>query len=78
MAVDTEAPEAQDENTRPLTPSGRMMNRSPSFVQRMVIDVGGAGQLLGYLVKTAVKEPRATGAPPATRCTTCCASAGSR
>jgi len=58
MSVDTEPPEVNDDITRPLTASGRMMHRSPSSFQRIATDVGEAGQLLAYLVKTAVKEPR--------------------
>jgi phospholipid/cholesterol/gamma-HCH transport system permease protein len=43
---------------RKLTMSGRVMHGSPSFVRRMTGDMGEAGQLLGYLVRTAVREPR--------------------
>jgi phospholipid/cholesterol/gamma-HCH transport system permease protein len=58
MSVDTEAPELVEDTPRPLTTSGRMMHRSPGFFRRVAIDVGEGGQLLAYLVKTAVKEPR--------------------
>lgn len=48
----------QEDTDRPLTLSGRVMNSSPSTVQRIVTDVGESGRLLAHLVKTAVKEPR--------------------
>lgn len=57
MAVDI-APAEQEETQRPLTTSGRMMHASPAWVQRVIIDIGESGRLLGYLVKTAVREPR--------------------
>jgi phospholipid/cholesterol/gamma-HCH transport system permease protein len=43
---------------RPLTLSARVMHGSPRFLQRMAGDMGESGRLLGYLVKTAVREPR--------------------
>jgi len=58
MSVDLEAPPALEETPRPLTTSGRMMDRSPGFFQRIAVDIGEGGQLFAYLVKTAVKEPR--------------------
>jgi phospholipid/cholesterol/gamma-HCH transport system permease protein len=58
MSLDIEPAAVQEETTRPLTASGRMLHRSPKFVQRIVVDVGEGGKLFGYLVKTAVKEPR--------------------
>lgn len=58
MAVDTPPPPEVEQPQRPLTATGRVMHRSPSAVQRVVVDVGDAGRLLGQLVKTAVKEPR--------------------
>jgi phospholipid/cholesterol/gamma-HCH transport system permease protein len=57
MALDT-APVEPEETQRPLTTSGRLMHSSPAWVQRMVVDVGDSGRLLGHLVRTAVKEPR--------------------
>jgi phospholipid/cholesterol/gamma-HCH transport system permease protein len=54
-----DAPRDLDTGTgRPLTTRGRMMHASPQFFQRMVGDIGESGRLLGYLVKTAVTEPR--------------------
>lgn len=57
MALDI-APDEQEETQRPLTTSGRLMHGSPAWVQRMVVDIGQSGRLLGHLVTTAVKEPR--------------------
>lgn len=58
MVVDTPSPTGAEEEQRPLTRTGRVMHHAPAFVQRIVVDVGGSGQLLAGLVKTAVKEPR--------------------
>jgi phospholipid/cholesterol/gamma-HCH transport system permease protein len=60
MSVETRPIEApEDTGTgRPLTPSGRLMHGSPAFLRRMAGDMGESGQLLRYLVKSAVREPR--------------------
>lgn len=58
MALEVAPPDEVEEIDRPLTASGRVMHRAPAGVQRVLVDMGEAGRLLGYLVKTAVKEPR--------------------
>lgn len=50
--VETEPP------PRELPAGGRLMQKAPSGVQRVVSDVGESGRLLGQLVSTAVREPR--------------------
>ncbi|MCW2754439.1 MAG: hypothetical protein JWQ32_1850 [Marmoricola sp.] len=58
MSVDTARPPTYEEVLRPMTTSGRVMRAVPDWVQRLVVEVGQAGQLLAYLVKTAVTNPR--------------------
>ena len=58
MTVDLQEPPVHEDTGRPLTTTGRVMHRSPSGFQRVVVDVGQAGQLFASLVRTAVKEPR--------------------
>jgi phospholipid/cholesterol/gamma-HCH transport system permease protein len=58
MALEVAPPDEVEETDRPLTASGRVMHRAPAGVQRVLVDMGEAGRLLGYLVTTAVKEPR--------------------
>jgi phospholipid/cholesterol/gamma-HCH transport system permease protein len=58
MSLEVAPPDEVDQVDRPLTASGRLMHRAPAGVQRVLVDMGEAGRLLGYLVKTAVKEPK--------------------
>lgn len=58
MALDTAPVETTEETPRPLTTSGRMLQASPGWVQRVVVDVGQSGRLLASLLTMAVKEPR--------------------
>lgn len=43
---------------RELPVGGAAMQRAPSGVQRVVVDIGESGRLLAQLVTTAVREPR--------------------
>ncbi|HWJ09654.1 MAG TPA: ABC transporter permease [Nocardioides sp.] len=43
---------------RELPAGGAVMQKTPSGVQRVIVDVGESGRLLGRLVTTAVREPR--------------------
>lgn len=43
---------------RELPAGGVLMQRTPSGLQRVVVDVGESGRLLGQLISTAVREPR--------------------
>src|SRR5437879_7005051 len=58
MSLDIARPPSYEEVLRPITTSGRVMRALPGWVQGLVVEVGQAGQLLGYLVKTAVTNPR--------------------
>jgi phospholipid/cholesterol/gamma-HCH transport system permease protein len=43
---------------RELPAGGTVMQRTPSGLQRVIVDVGESGRLLARLVTTAVREPR--------------------
>lgn len=58
MTVDAAAPPSYEEILRPMTTSGRVMRSLPGWLQRLVVEVGQTGQLLTYLVRTAVTQPR--------------------
>lgn len=41
-----------------VTTAGHLMAKTPTGMRRVIVEVGQSGQLLGYLVRTAVREPR--------------------
>jgi len=58
MTSDIAAAPSYEEILRPMTTSGRAMRVLPAWLQRLVVEVGQAGQLLAYLVRSAVTQPR--------------------
>ncbi|WP_110207796.1 MlaE family ABC transporter permease [Nocardioides daejeonensis] len=50
--------ETEDYPERVLPAGGRLMQATPSGVQRVVSDVGESGRLLARMVSTAVRQPR--------------------
>jgi phospholipid/cholesterol/gamma-HCH transport system permease protein len=58
MTTQTAHRATYDEILRPISVSGRVMRALPKWTQGLVVEVGQTGQLLAYLLKTAIKEPR--------------------
>lgn len=57
MSVATPTRDAVEQQPK-VIPSGRLMAKTPTGIRRLVVEVGQSGQLLGHLVRTAVREPR--------------------
>ncbi|GAA3523859.1 MlaE family ABC transporter permease [Nocardioides daeguensis] len=58
MATTQIDPATEEPPPRELPAGGVLMQKTPSGVQRVIVDVGESGRLLGQLVATAVREPR--------------------
>ena len=53
MSLATELPPSYEEILRPISTAGRVMRTLPGWVQRLVVEVWQAGQLLAYLISQA-------------------------